>query len=55
MIESIINTLRNTLHHHNHLYYVLNKPEISNFEYDQMLKELEKLEAENPVDMRISY
>ena len=48
MIESIINTLRNTLHHHNHLYYVLNKPEISNFEYDQMLKELEKLEAENP-------
>lgn len=40
--------LRSELNHHNHAYYVLNAPEISDREFDMLLKELERLEAENP-------
>lgn len=40
--------LRNELNHHNHAYYVLNAPEISDREFDMLLNELERLEAENP-------
>ena len=40
--------LRSELNHHNHAYYVLNAPEISDREFDMLLKELEWLEAENP-------
>lgn len=47
-IKSIIENLRSTIHRHNHNYYVLNSPEISDFEFDKLLKELEKLEKENP-------
>lgn len=36
------------LHHHNHLYYVMSQPEISDYDFDMLLKELEKLEAEHP-------
>lgn len=43
-----IETLRKELHHHNYLYYVMDKPEISDFEFDQKLKKLEKLEEEYP-------
>lgn len=43
-----IETLRAELHHHNYLYYVKDEPEISDYEFDQKLKELEKLEAEYP-------
>ncbi len=41
-------TLRNELDEHNHNYYVLNQPVISDYEFDMLLKELEKLEAEFP-------
>jgi DNA ligase (NAD+) len=41
-------TLRNELDEHNHNYYVLNQPTISDYEFDMQLKELEKLEAEFP-------
>ena len=41
-------TLRNELDEHNHNYYVLNQPVISDYEFDMQLKELEKLEAEFP-------
>lgn len=47
-IKSIIDNLRNTIHRHNHNYYVLNSPEISDVDFDKMLKELEKLEKEYP-------
>ncbi len=47
-IQQKIKKLREQLHHHNHLYYVKNDPEISDYEYDTMLKELEKLENEHP-------
>lgn len=40
--------LRQQLTHHNYLYYVQAKPEISDREYDQMLDELKRLEAEHP-------
>jgi DNA ligase (NAD+) len=36
------------LEHHNHRYYVLDDPEISDPEYDALLDELRALEAENP-------
>ena len=39
---------RQELNRHNHNYYVLNSPEISDREFDFMLKELEALEAEHP-------
>ena len=40
--------LRSILEDHNHRYYVLSQPAISDQEFDMLLKELEKLEAENP-------
>ncbi|MFC2096295.1 NAD-dependent DNA ligase LigA [Bacteroidota bacterium] len=45
--KSRIDQLRNILHHHNNLYYVLAQPEISDFEYDNLLKELITLEKNN--------
>lgn len=43
-----IEQLREELRRHNHLYYVENRPEISDYDFDQKLKELEKLESEFP-------
>jgi DNA ligase (NAD+) len=43
-----IQELTISLHEHNHRYYVLNQPVISDFEFDQLLKELEQLEAQFP-------
>lgn len=40
--------LRDEINRHNHNYYVLNNPTISDREFDFMLKELEALEAEHP-------
>ncbi len=47
-IQSKIQTLRDELNQHNHNYYVLDKPTISDFEFDQLLKELQELEAQHP-------
>ena len=43
-----ITELRSVLEDHNHRYYILSQPVISDQEFDMLLKELEKLEAENP-------
>ena len=43
-----IEQLRRELHRHNHLYYVEAAPEISDFEFDLMLQELEGLEKKYP-------
>ncbi len=43
-----IEELRNELHRHNHNYYVLNAPEISDKEFDMLMKKLEELEKEFP-------
>lgn len=46
--EQQIQALRKELQTHNHSYYVLDTPTISDFEFDQKLKQLQTLEAENP-------
>lgn len=43
-----IKELRDEINRHNHNYYVLNSPEISDKDFDMLLKELEKLESEHP-------
>ncbi|HNU12854.1 MAG TPA: NAD-dependent DNA ligase LigA [Chitinophagaceae bacterium] len=40
--------LKNALRFHEYRYYILNDPLISDFEYDQLYKELEKIENGNP-------
>ncbi len=40
--------LREELEHHNHRYYVLDAPEISDAEYDELFRELQVLEAAHP-------
>ena len=40
--------LRGKLRRHEHLYYVLDKPEISDAEFDALLRELQQLEASHP-------
>ena len=47
-IRQRIEHLREELNRHNHRYYVLNSPEISDKEFDMMMKELEALEKEHP-------
>lgn len=48
-IEPIqLELLRNVLRFHEYRYYVLNDPFISDYEYDQLYKALEKIEAANP-------
>ena len=40
--------LRSELHRHNHCYYVLNAPEISDYDFDMLMRELQELEAAHP-------
>lgn len=47
-IEERINRLREELSQHNYSYYVLDKPEISDYDFDKMLEELQQLENEHP-------
>ena len=48
-IQQKIESLRDELNQHNYNYYVLDNATISDFEFDIKLKELEKLENENPI------
>lgn len=48
MIRERIEELRRLLDYHNHKYYVENAPEISDFEFDSFMHELQRLEAEHP-------
>ena len=43
-----IEKLREEIRHHEHRYYVLDDPEISDAEYDRLVNELKALEAEHP-------
>ena len=43
-----IEKLREQLHYHEHLYYVLDKPEITDAEYDALMHRLQELEAKHP-------
>src|SRR5882762_6276882 len=43
-----IESLRDKIRHHEYRYYVLDDPEISDAEFDKLVNELKKLEAEHP-------
>lgn len=47
-IKDRIEKLRQKINEHNHKYYVLNSPDISDYDFDHLLKELEQLEKEYP-------
>jgi DNA ligase (NAD+) len=46
--EKKIEALREEIRHHEYQYYVLDDPEISDFEFDKLMEHLKGLEAENP-------
>ncbi|MDE7449685.1 MAG: NAD-dependent DNA ligase LigA [Paramuribaculum sp.] len=48
LIKDQIESLRRELELHNHSYYVLNAPTISDREFDEMMATLSRLEAEHP-------
>jgi DNA ligase (NAD+) len=47
-VEQEIEKLRDSLRRHEHLYYVLDQPEISDAEYDVLMRRLQALEAQHP-------
>ncbi|MDH4269686.1 MAG: NAD-dependent DNA ligase LigA [Dehalococcoidia bacterium] len=47
-VKQRIEELRETINHHNYRYYVLDSPEVSDAEYDELMKELRQLEHEHP-------
>ncbi len=47
-IEERAATLRDQLNHHNHLYHVLDAPELPDPEYDKLFRELQRLEEQYP-------
>ena len=47
-IKNQIETLRQELHDHNHRYYILDEPIISDYEFDQLLQTLQDLEKKYP-------
>lgn len=47
-VEREIEELREEIRHHDHLYYTLATPEITDLEYDRLLERLKKLEAAHP-------
>ncbi len=46
--QQTINSLREHLRHHEHLYYVLDQPVISDAEYDKLMRHLQELEEAHP-------
>lgn len=47
-VQQTIKKLRALLLEHDHQYYVLSRPSISDFDYDQLMKQLIELERQNP-------
>ena len=47
-IEQQIQKLREDIEHHEYLYYVLDQPEISDAEYDKLMRHLQELEEAHP-------
>ncbi|MBT3428273.1 MAG: NAD-dependent DNA ligase LigA [Gammaproteobacteria bacterium] len=47
-VVATIEALREKLNHHNHQYHTLDRPEISDAEYDAIFQQLNQLEAEHP-------
>jgi DNA ligase (NAD+) len=51
-IRKRVEKLREEIEHHNYRYYILDQPEISDAQYDRLMRELEKLEEQYP-ELRI--
>jgi len=47
-IKKRIEKLQEEIEYHNYRYYILDQPEITDAEYDRLLRELEKLEEQYP-------
>jgi DNA ligase (NAD+) len=47
-IKKRVEKLREEVEYHNYRYYILDQPEISDAEYDRLMRELEKLEEQHP-------
>ena len=47
-VQQKIDALREKIRHHEHRYYVLDDPEISDAEFDRLVNELKALEAQHP-------
>src|SRR6266699_1765483 len=47
-VRKEIEHLRETLRHHEHLYYVLDQPGITDAEYDELMRNLSALEKAHP-------
>ncbi|HET9836729.1 MAG TPA: NAD-dependent DNA ligase LigA [Candidatus Angelobacter sp.] len=47
-VEQKVDSLRDEIRRHEHLYYVLDAPEIPDAEFDRLMQELKRLEAEHP-------
>ena len=47
-IEKKIEDLRDKIRHHEYRYFVLDEPEISDYDFDKLVEQLKKLEAEYP-------
>jgi DNA ligase (NAD+) len=47
-VQKKLDALREKIRHHEHLYYVLDQPAISDAEYDDLVRELQRLEADHP-------
>ena len=47
-IKKKVEKLREEIEYHNYLYYILDQPEISDAQYDRLMREMEKLEEQFP-------
>src|ERR1043165_5886658 len=47
-VQTRIDALRDKIRYHEHRYYVIDDPEISDAEFDRLVNELKQLEAEHP-------
>ena len=47
-VQNEINELRRKIRHHSRLYYVYDKPEISDYDFDMLMQRLKALEALHP-------
>src|ERR1700690_3583938 len=47
-LKKTAESLREKIRHHEYLYYVLDKPELTDTEFDKLMNELKRLEAEHP-------
>jgi DNA ligase (NAD+) len=47
-VKEQVNRLKEQINHHNYRYHVLDSPEISDAEYDQLMRELKQLEEKYP-------